>query len=318
MPLVSVIIPMRNAEPYVRAAVESVLAQKDVEFEVIVVDDGSTDRSAQIVRGIGDPRVRIIPGPQKGISASFNTGLADAKGELLARCDADDLYPPDRLAWQAAFLAERPDFGAISGGQSTMSSRGKLIMDHGTHATVASGGVDVTDELRAGRGRSHMCAYLFRTDLLRKLGGCREFFVTAEDVDLQLRLSEITRIWHDPRPAYLYRLHDASITHVQKSGERSFFEQCAKRFQQQRRERGSDDLQLGWPPAMPPRAEGTGAVSTWNQIQGLLLGQAWAAHASGARWAAMKLGVRAWIANPLSLATLRSVMALALKPSAKA
>src|SRR5205814_7748320 len=95
MPLISVIIPMRNAERYVRAAVESVLAQKDVELEVIVVDDGSTDGSAEVVRGIGDARVRIIPGPQKGISASFNAGLAEARGELLARCDADDLYPPE-------------------------------------------------------------------------------------------------------------------------------------------------------------------------------------------------------------------------------
>jgi glycosyltransferase involved in cell wall biosynthesis len=315
MPLISVIIPMRNAEPYVRAAVESVLAQKDVELEVIVVDDGSTDRSAEVVGGIRDARVRIIPGPQKGISASFNAGLADAKGELLARCDADDLYPQDRLTWQEQFLRDHADFGAVSGGLSTMAHSGKVLVDAGDYNTTAAG--EVTEELRAGRGRSHMCAYLFRTDVLQKLGGCREFFVTAEDVDLQLRLSEITRIWHDPRPAYLYRLHDASITHVQRSGERSFFEECARKFQQQRRERGSDDLQLGWPPPMPPRAQRGSGASTWNQIQRLLLGQAWAAHASGARWPAMKLGVRAWVANPLSLGTLRSVLALAVKPAAK-
>jgi glycosyltransferase involved in cell wall biosynthesis len=313
MPLISVIIPMRNAEPYVRAAVESVLAQAGVELEVIVVDDGSTDRSAEIVRGIGDARVRIIPGPQKGISASFNTGLAEAKGEFLARCDADDLYPPDRLAWQVEFLQGHADFGAVSGALTTMSHRGKVIVDHGTHAAATA--AEVTEELRRGRGRSHMCAYLFRTELLRTLGGCREFFVTAEDVDLQLRLAESTRIWHDPRPAYLYRLHDSSITHVQSSGERAFFEQCARQFQEQRQSRGTDDLALGWPPAMPPRAGRSNALSKWDQIQRLLLGQAWAAHAAGARGAALKLGLRAWVANPLSLGTLRSVMALAVKPS---
>src|SRR3954471_10442870 len=91
MPLISVIIPMKNAEAYVRAATESVLAQRDVELETIVVDDGSSDRSADVVRGIGDPRVRVVPGPQKGISAAFNAGLSVAKGEFLARCDADDL-----------------------------------------------------------------------------------------------------------------------------------------------------------------------------------------------------------------------------------
>src|SRR5215212_5856836 len=111
MPLISVIIPMRNAETYVDAAVRSVLAQNGVDFEVIVIDDGSTDRSVEMVRRIGDPRVRIIPGPKKGISAAFNTGLEVAAGEFLARCDADDLYAPDRLAWQAKFLADHPEFG---------------------------------------------------------------------------------------------------------------------------------------------------------------------------------------------------------------
>ena len=101
---------------------------------------------------------------------------------------------------------------------------------------------DGSYELRNSVGRSHMCAYLFRTAIVRKLGGCRTFFVTAEDVDLQLRLSEITRIWYDPRPAYMYRLHDASITHVQKSAERTFFEQCARRFQEQRRKKQTPGL----------------------------------------------------------------------------
>src|SRR4051794_2590211 len=129
MPLISVIIPMRNAEPFVKAAVESVLAQGEVELEVIVIDDGSTDRSADVVRAIDDPRVRVIPGPQKGISAAFNTGLAEARGEFLARCDADDLSPPRRLEWQLEFLLEHPEFAAISGSFTTIDARGKTIAD---------------------------------------------------------------------------------------------------------------------------------------------------------------------------------------------
>src|SRR3954447_8019302 len=81
MPLLSVIIPMRNAEPFVRAAVESVVAQEGVDLEVIIVDDGSLDRSVHIVKEIADPRIRMIPGPRQGISAAFNAGLAAAKGE---------------------------------------------------------------------------------------------------------------------------------------------------------------------------------------------------------------------------------------------
>src|SRR5439155_1968224 len=201
----------------------------------------------------------------------------------------DDLYPPDRLTWQVEFLQSRSEFGAVSGSFTTMTHGGNVLVEHKTE----SAGVDVTDELRAGRGRSHVCAYLFRTELLRQLGGCREFFVTAEDVDLQFRLAEITRIWHEPRPAYLYRLHGTSITHRQRSGERAFFERCARQFQQQRRTRGSDDVDLGWPPPMP-RGDRSSALSTNQQIQRILLGQAWAAHGAGARGQAIRLGARAW------------------------
>jgi glycosyltransferase involved in cell wall biosynthesis len=311
MPLITVIIPMRNAAAYVRAAVGSVLKQTGAELEVIVVDDGSTDASAKIVRDIADPRIRIIPGPQKGISAAFNAGLADAKGEYVARCDADDLYPPARLAWQLEFLQSHSDFGAVSGSFATMTHRGKPVAQQDAGRTTAE---EVTAELRAGRGRSHVCAYLFRSSLLRQIGGCREFFVTAEDVDLQLRLAEIARIFHDPRSAYLYRLHDASITHVQKSGERSFFERCAREFQQQRLTRGQDDLQLGHPPAIP-KAEDAPRASSRQQIQRLLIGQAWAVHGQGRKLAGIALGLRAWFTSPLHLTVLKSVVALAVKPA---
>ena len=312
MPLISVIIPMRNAEPFVKAAVESVLAQGDAELEVIVIDDGSTDRSAEVVRSIGDSRVRVVPGPQKGISAAFNTGLTEARGECLARCDADDLYPPGRLEWQLEFLLEHPEFAAISGAFTTIDARGKTIAEQKT-----AGAGDVTAELRGGRGRSHVCAYLFRTEPLRQLGGCREFFVTAEDVDLQLRLSEIGRVWYNPKPAYLYRLHDASITHVQKSNERAFFEKCARDFQQQRLTRGQDDLQLGKPPPVP-QSKSSGATSSRQQIQRILLGQAWAAHSAGQKGEGVKLGLRAWLTNPLRPSVWRSVIALILKQPQKA
>src|SRR2546423_15218001 len=106
---ISVLIPCRNAERYIRATLDSVLAQKDVGLEIVVIDDGSTDRSMDVVREVKDPRIRIIPGPQRGISAAFNAGLVAARGEIVARCDADDLYPPDRLAWQVKFLADHPE-----------------------------------------------------------------------------------------------------------------------------------------------------------------------------------------------------------------
>src|SRR4051812_12769200 len=199
---ISVLIPCRNAERYIRSTLGSVLAQKDVDLEMVVIDDGSTDRSIEIVREVNDPRIRIIPGPQRGISAAFNAGLAEAREGIVARCDADDHYPPDRLAWQVKFLADHPEFGAVCGYFSTITDAGKLIAD--SYLNEPAG--EITQELRDGKGRSHMCAYAFRADALRSIGGCREWFVSSEDRDLQYRLAEATRVWFEPRPSYFYRL----------------------------------------------------------------------------------------------------------------
>jgi glycosyltransferase involved in cell wall biosynthesis len=319
MSLVSVVIPMRNAERYVKATLESVLAQDGVDLEVVVVDDGSTDHSADIVRAIAERRIRMIAGPQKGIAAAFNAGLAAARGQIFARCDADDLYPPGRLAWQVDFLDRNPDFGAVCGAFATMADNGSIV----TERTVGLAGEEVTAELRGGVGRSHLCAYAIRTEILRQLGGCRTYFPMAEDADLQYRLAESTRIWYEPRPSYLYRLHDASITHSRGDAERVFFDEQARRFQRQRLAGGLDDIQRGCPPQPPdPKAlkasDGAGPTTSRKHIQALLLGAAWNHHRGGRKAKALWTGLRACWAAPTIPAGWRSLVALAVKRAGSA
>jgi hypothetical protein len=158
-----------------------------------------------------------------------------------------------------------------------------------------------------------MCAYLFRTDLLRQLGGCREWFITSEDRDLQYRLAEITRIWYEPRPAYQYRLHDQSITHSQKLAERAFYEEAAKRFQQQRRAGDIDDLQNGSPPPVKVDGIATKSQSARQQIQKLLLGQAWKQHEAGMKRRAITSGFRGCVVHPTNFKAWRSLGALLFK-----
>lgn len=315
-PLISCVIPMRNGRAYVGHAVRSLLAQADesLRLEVVVVDDGSTDGAPDVVRSLAGERpevdLRLLDGPRSGISAAMNAGIEAAKGEWLCRCDADDWYPAGRLARQVRWLAGRPDFGAICGSFANVTRRGQHVADLECGATEQ----EITEELRSGRTRTHLCTWLIRAGALRRAGMFRTWFVSAEDIDLQLRLGEVCRVWYDPAVAYAYRLHDASVTHTQANDARLFYERTAKQFAVQRRESGQDDLQRGVPPT-PPGANGQCALpmSAGGHVQRMLVGQSWREHGQGRKFKALLTGIRACAANPASLSGWRNVVALAVK-----
>jgi uncharacterized protein (DUF1919 family) len=106
LPLVSVVIPIYNREHYLAAALDSVLAQTYQPIEVIAIDDGSSDRSAEIARAY--PKVRYFYQSNQGVSVARNTGIAAARGEFIAFLDADDLWKPDKLSIQIAYMLEYP------------------------------------------------------------------------------------------------------------------------------------------------------------------------------------------------------------------
>jgi len=306
---VSVLMPMRDARRYVQLALASVLKQRDVDLEVVVIDDGSTDNSADIVRQFGDPRVRIIAGPCGGVSVALNRGLEIARGQYIARCDADDLYPDDtRLAQQAKFLDEHAEYDAICGSYSTISSKGQQVADLSNGATAE----EITSELRGGKNRTHLGTFLIRATAYQAIGGFRAYFVTAEDIDLQLRLTEHARTWYEPVQRYAYRLHPGSITQVQSDAARVFYERTARHFQQQRNAGGSDDLQRNCPP-LPPESLVSPPHKAADQIQQMMIGAAWREHRAGDKMRAINTGFRAAWTRPTHLSAWRSVAALILK-----
>src|SRR5690242_20716958 len=94
-PLISIIIPVYNAEVYIKSTIKSVLCQTYTNFEIVVVDDGGTDESIRLIEALNDPRIRIIRQPNQGVSVARNNGVAAAKGDYIAFLDSDDLWYPN-------------------------------------------------------------------------------------------------------------------------------------------------------------------------------------------------------------------------------
>lgn len=111
MPTVSVIVPVYNVERYVADAIASVLAQTWTDFELLAIDDGSSDRSAEIIRGFSDPRIRLIAQSNRGLAGARNAGIRHARGRYLAFLDSDDLWHPEKLARHLEHLEARPEVG---------------------------------------------------------------------------------------------------------------------------------------------------------------------------------------------------------------
>jgi len=305
--VVSVIMPMKNAEPYVYEAINSVLQQNFKNFELIIVDDGSTDSSRKTAESFQDDRVKVITCPKTGAAGAFNTALAITKGKYIANCDADDLYPKDRLSWQVKYLEEHQGCDAVCGTYSTMEPNGSVVSKLNCGQATES----ISNELLTGKTRTSFCTYLTKREVLIEAKGCREFFVTSQDIDLQLRLGESREVRYVPKNTYFYRLHDSSITHTQASNKRVFFEETAKLFQQQRLSNGMDDLQRGTPPNTPD-FENLPSKSD-KQISGMLTSEAWRLHREGKKIKAITKGGKVCIKKPFSLTSWRNLAALIIK-----
>ncbi|MEW5784291.1 MAG: glycosyltransferase [Bacillota bacterium] len=127
-PKVTVVLPVFNGEKYLREAVDSILNQTYTDFELLVIDDGSTDSSAAIVNAYNDRRVKLVQSSKnRGIAAALNIGIDLAGGEYMARMDSDDISLPERLANQVEFMEANPEYGLCGTNVRSINSEGKII-----------------------------------------------------------------------------------------------------------------------------------------------------------------------------------------------
>jgi len=184
-PLVSVLIPCFNAEPFVTDAVCSALSQSHQPLEVICVDDGSTDATVEVLRRFGD-RIKLIEGKHRGACAARNQALSASRGEYIQFLDADDMLLPDKIARQLPPLLEGTADMVISSGH-LLSEQGQLLPPQ--YALPDPAGVDplVYTVAYANRGLTTE-GVLHRRSLLEAIRGFQEHLTRYQDCDLHIRL----------------------------------------------------------------------------------------------------------------------------------
>lgn len=216
MPKVSVVLPVFNAGDYLRSALNSILRQTYSDFELIAINDGSTDGSLQLLQEIAaqDSRVRVISRTNKGLVATLNEGVALAEGEFIARMDSDDIALPTRFAKQIDYLESHPECVAVG-------SRVLLIDGDGLPICEFAKAVeheDIDSAHMAGEGGAipHP-SVIIRKAALQRIGGYREEYLYAEDLDIFLRLAEIGRVANLPEVLLEYRQHPTSIGYSRRA-----------------------------------------------------------------------------------------------------
>ncbi|ETX11205.1 glucosyl transferase [Roseivivax halodurans JCM 10272] len=121
----SLVVPAYNVESTLGETIRSLLAQTHSDFEIIVVDDGSSDRTPQVAQSFKDPRIQLVQQPNRGLAGARNTGIAHARGRYIGFCDADDLWRPTKLAAHVAHLEARPEVGISYSGSLLVDAEGR-------------------------------------------------------------------------------------------------------------------------------------------------------------------------------------------------
>jgi hypothetical protein len=208
-PLVSVVMVVRNVDRFLAEAVESILGQTFTDFEFVILDFGSTDRSKAIASTYAaqDNRIRLHEVPNCGLAEARNAACFLAEGQYIAIQDADDISMPDRLLWQVEFMEKHPDFGLLGGAAEWVDARARSLWtlnfpteDHEIRSALST------------RCPFSQTAVLVRREAFVAVGGYRVVFAQAEDYDLWLRISEHFRCANLKQVVVKYRIHPHQVS----------------------------------------------------------------------------------------------------------
>ncbi len=293
-PLVSVLLPVYNAEKFLAQALDSVLAQTFRDFELLIINDGSRDGSRAILETYAakDDRIRLTHRHNKGIVATLNEMLAQAKGDFIARMDADDIALPDRFHQQVTFLREHPEVVCVGGAYEMIDSQGKLI----TPVKPPEQDTDIQEQMLSGATAvQHPCAMARRRAMLQ-VGGYAPKAFLAEDLDLWLRLGEIGKLANLADTVLQYRVHEQSLSATRIKRQSQVVQWVC---------------QQAWKRRGLPKRVCENAVTRHHQH---MVQCGWRSFINGQRQESIRYGIKAVDMMPLNLESWRLLVCAVIKP----
>ncbi len=208
-PAITIIVPIYNGSAYLADTLNSLLSQTFENFELLAIDDGSTDDSGNIVRSFKDERVRLIQTANGGLCTALNQGIAEARAPYIARSDQDDISVPSRLERQLQVMQDHPDaiglfaYSTKFGGKHRWSNADKQVM--------ATGELKEYEPMRDG---CLLGSTMFvRTAALISIGGFRQEYYPVDDWDLEFRLAQAGKVLVMREPLIAYRFQTGANTY---------------------------------------------------------------------------------------------------------
>ncbi len=211
-PEISILLPVFNAEHYLREAIKSLLNQTYGDFELIIIDDGSVDNSMNIASEFDDKRIRLFHKNHQGLIESLNFGIERAGGRWIARMDADDVVLPNRFKLQQEYLSNHKDVVAVGGAAYLIDSEGirtgRCVVPPNDHDAL------LRNILYCG-GEPTLIhpTVMMQSDAVKATGGYRKEFPVSEDTDLWLRLSRAGKLHSLSEPVLLLRKHNENVSY---------------------------------------------------------------------------------------------------------
>ena len=217
-PKVTVLMPAYNAAGYIGEAIQSILQQTFTDFELLIINDGSTDETLDVIHSFNDPRIILVNQSNKGVSAALNVGLSLARAPYIARFDADDVCYPTRLKIQHDFITAYPEYSIIGSAADYMDADGHFIFTHHPDAHL-------NEEIQ--QLKYSVCPFIhssvfYKKEVVVNNGGYNEHAYTFEDHFLWVNILKNEKACNLSQPLIKVRLNPESITIDEKWHTRKF------------------------------------------------------------------------------------------------